>query len=248
MIGYSGKIIGFSNNRVAGYGSGPVPPGPSSLPSDMHFVYLANDFANGSIPNRASNSMVGGYTGTGTLTKNGSGSNCYLSNGNDDHSFLSVDLSYADLELMKGVSNVYTFYCRVMQTSQSGMGHVGGIFSWRFDGGYVYMIRSEDNLLQIHWWSGQNTLPLDIDTVYKITVNGDIFTVTNMLNPSSTWTGDARLHGTREMGNTMTTFNAWYEGSGEAYLDRMYALAGIARATTAAEDTAITTAMMNQAV
>lgn len=243
MIGYNDKIIGFGGNRVAGSVSGPTPPSPSALPSDMHFLYLANDFAGGYIPNRAANSTVGNYVQEGTLDKNGSGANCYLSNGLSDSNYLYVYLGDADLDLMKGVTNEYTFYCRVMQTS----GATGGIFSWRMDGGYVYMIRCDDNNVQIHWWSGQDTnCSLAIDTVYKITVNYDIFTVTDMLNPSNTWTGDARLYGDREMGTEMTTFHAGYPG--EARLDRMYGLAGIARATTSAEDTAITNALMNQAV
>ena len=81
----TGIYYGSTPAKRVYYGSTKVWP---SIPSDMDFVYLANDFVTGGIPNRATNSDMGTYLAQGTLTQNGTGGDCYLSNGNSASNFL----------------------------------------------------------------------------------------------------------------------------------------------------------------
>ena len=242
------KIWTFNNN-IMKYGNSAMvtgsaePPGPP-LPSDMHFLYLANDYNGTYIQNRAINSGIGSYQRQGSLTKYGNGSNCYISaDGWDD--MLCVSLDNNDLELMKGLNNVYTFFIRVYNNA-GDYDNPGGIISWRYQGdGYIYMIRSSGNQLQIHLNGGIDTgLLLTADTVYKIAVSLSFFGAYDLYGPHMWSTTGGPYE--RDMGNIMTTFN---EGSGYSpYMERFYGIAGIARVTTREEDMAIASVLMNQTV
>lgn len=217
------------------YGSTKVWP---TIPSDMDFVYLANDFASGGIPNKASNSDMGNYLVQGTLTKNGSGPDCYLSNGNSVSNFLYIDLTNDRLNAMKALSSYYTFFVRAYQSS-SGM---GALFCWRIldSNAYVYMIRCNNGKLQIHNTAGVDTLTLSASKVFKVTVNGSNAVVSDMEGSTQT----ASVSSSRNMGSRMTSF---YAGTGdEAVLDRLYGVAGIARQTTAYEDSIIRDLLLTQ--
>ena len=217
------------------YGSTKVWP---SIPSDMDFVYLANDFTSGGIPNKAINSDMGNYLVQGTVTKNGSGSNCYLSNGNSGSNYLYINLTTARLTAMKALSSYYTFFVRAYQSS-SGL---GALFCWRIldTNAYVYMIRCNNGKLQIHNTTGVDTLTLSASKVFKVTVNGSNAVVSDMEGTTQT----ASVSSSRNMGSRMTSF---YAGTGsEAVLDRLYGVAGIARQTTAYEDTVIRDLLLTQ--
>lgn len=222
------------------------PPTPLPFPSDMDFVYLANDFDGTQIPNKATGTTAfGPYLQQGTITKNGSGSSAYLSNGLSDSNYLYKDLTTTELDALKAINGTYTFFIRVMQTS----GGLGAIMSCRLlnDSGYIYMIRSHDNELEIHTNSqhkcGSN-FSLTTDRVYKVVINGSTFKAVNLsTNNEFSFTYSTN----RNMGTRMSTFNG-YSGAAEGYLDRFYALAGIARATTAEEDTQIKEYLMSQGV
>lgn len=217
------------------YGSTKVWP---SIPSDMDFVYLANDFTSGGIPNKAINSDMGNYLVQGTVTKNGSGSNCYLSNGNSVSNYLYINLTTARLTAMKALSSYYTFFVRAYQSS-SGL---GALFCWRIldTNAYVYMIRCNNGKLQIHNTAGVNTLTLSALKVFKVTVNGSNAVVSDMEGTTQT----ASVSSSRNMGSRMTSF---YAGTvSEAVLDRLYGVAGIARQTTAYEDTVIRDLLLTQ--
>lgn len=216
-------------------------PGPS-LPADTDFVYLAKNFDGTKIVNAVQGSTFGDYLENGTLTVNGSGASCYLSNGLSSSNYLYKDLSEAQLNAIKAEEGTYTFFIRMMLTGSYGT--VGGIMSTRMNGGYVYMIRCVSNQIQFHDWSGHNLgadFMLNVDRVYKLQISGSYFYGKNLDTDATT----SISFGTdRDMGYKMTTFNAGF-GS-EAYLDRFYGFAGIARATTADEDEAFKTALMNQ--
>lgn len=239
--------ISFGSNNAIGiyhgstpakrvyYGSTKVWP---SIPSDMDFVYLANDFVTGGIPNRAINSDMGTYLTQGTLTKNGTGGNCYLSNGNSVSNYLYINLTTARLTAMKALSSYYTFFVRAYQ-STSGL---GALFCWRIldTNAYVYMIRCNNGKLQIHNTTGVDTLALSASKVFKVTVNGSNAIVSDMEGATQT----ASVSSSRNMGSRMTSF---YAGTGsEAVLDRLYGVAGIARQTTAYEDTVIRDLLLTQ--
>ena len=240
-------MISFGSNNAIGiyhgstpakrvyYGSTKVWP---SIPSDMDFVYLANDFTSGGIPNKANNSDMGNYLVQGTVTKNGSGSNCYLSNGNSVSNYLYINLTTARLTAMKALSSYYTFFVRAYQSS-SGL---GALFCWRIldTNAYVYMIRCNNGKLQIHNTTGVDTLTLSASKVFKVTVNGSNAVVSDMEGTTQT----ASVSSSRNMGSRMTSF---YAGTGsEAVLDRLYGVAGIARQTTAYEDTVIRDLLLSQ--
>ena len=220
------------------YGSTKVWP---SIPSDMDFVYLANDFTSGGIPNKASNSDMGNYLVQGTITKNGSGKDCYLSNGNSASNFLYINLTTARLTAMKALSSYYTFFVRAYQPTSG----TGALFSWRYldDNAYVYMIRCNSNKVQIHNTTGVNTLTMSTSKVFKITVNGSNAVVSDMEGTTQT----ASVSSSRNMGTRMTSFNAHGpSATTEAVLDRLYGVAGIARQTTAYEDTVIRDLLLTQ--
>mgnify|MGYP002508212240 CR=1 FL=1 len=220
----------------------PTPPVPS-LPSDMDFVYLANDFDGSKIPNKATGTNAfGPYLQQGTITKNGNGSSCYLSNDHSTSNYLYIDLTSAQLNTMKPSSGAYSFFIRVQSTS-SGL---GAIFSWRLnnDSSYIYMIRANNGKLQLHSTTGyDSSFDLDESQVYKVVVESSTLTAYKL----STGSTFAISHGSYNMSTKMSTFNA-YPYSGEGVLDRMYGLAGIARATTTEEDTQIKEYLMSQGV
>ena len=204
----------------------------------MDFVYLANDFTSGGIPNKANSSDMGNYLVQGTITKNGSGGNCYLSNGNSVSNYLYINLTTARLTAMKALSSYYTFFVRAYQ-STSGL---GALFCWRIldTNAYVYMIRCNNGKLQIHNTTGVDTLALSASKVFKVTVNGSNAVVSDMEGATQT----ASVSSSRNMGSRMTSF---YAGTGsEAVLDRLYGVAGIARQTTAYEDTVIRDLLLTQ--
>lgn len=234
------------NGRPIGLFVDDVPPEPPTpvnpFPSDMDFVYLANDFDGTQIPNKATGTNAfGPYLQYGTLTKNGSGSDCYLSNGLSSSNYLYYDLTSAQRDSMYGNNgSTYTFFIRGYNRSSYD---VGGIFSWRANGGYQYMIRSSGQYLQLHTSSGNNSsFSLDSDQVYKVFVSGNLFEAVK-LSTGSTYSVTIS---TKSMGTRMTSFWAGY--GNEAYMDRIYALAGIPRATTAEEDEQIKNYLLSQGV
>ena len=234
----TGIYYGNTPAKRVYYGSTKVWP---TIPSDMDFVYLANDFVTGGIPNRAINSDMGTYLAQGTLTKNGSGGECYLSNGNSASNFLYINLTSARLTAMKALSSYYTFFVRAYQPTSG----IGALFSWRYldDNAYVYMIRCNSNKVQIHNTTGVNTLTLSTSKVFKITVNGSNAVVSDMEGTTQT----ASVSSSRNMGTRMTSFNAHGpSATNEAVLDRLYGVAGIARQTTAYEDTVIRDLLLTQ--
>lgn len=241
MIRFNNKLIRINGNLAGEVIIPPEPPAPS-VPSDMDFIYFANDFDGSKITNVAPNSTFGDYLQSGTLVKNGSGSSCYLSkSGSTD--YLYKDLTTTELDNIKALNNTYTFFIRMMQDVSTG---TGGIMSCRLNGGYIYMIRSVNKQLQIHT-SGGTTLgsnfSLAVDRVYKVVINDSLFQAFN-LDTSATYS--LTYTGGRQMGNRMTSFHAGY--SGELALDRFYAFAGIPRATTAEEDEIIKTVLMTQSL
>lgn len=209
-----------------------------TIPSDMDFVYVANDFTSGGIPNKAANSDMGNYLVSGTITKNGSGKDCYLSNANSDSNYLYINLTANRLNAMKALNSYYTFFVRVHQSS-SGL---GGLFCWRIldSNAYVYMIRCHDGKLQIHNTTGVDTLSLSASKVFKVTVHGSNAVVSDMEGTTQT----ASVSSSRNMQTRMTSF---YAGSvGESILNRLYGVAGIARQTTSYEDTVIRDLLLTQ--
>ena len=230
--------VGTNKIKEAYYGSSKI---YSTLPN-MDFIYQAKDLTSTGIPNKAANSTYGEYKKAGTLTSNGSGASCYLTNGSSDSNYLYIDLTNAQLNAMKATNSTYTFFCRVMQTS-NGM---GGVFSWRKNNNgsaYIYMIRANNQQLQIHTSTGNNcgsNFSLATDRVYKIVVNGSSFIAYNLDNNT---TYSLNYSTTRNMGTKMTSF---FAGDTESALSRFYAVAGVARATTANEDAIIKQVLMNQ--
>ena len=217
------------------YGSTKVWP---TIPSDMDFVYLANDFASGGIPNKINGSDMGNYLADGTITKNGSGSNCYLSNGNSISNYLYIDLTATRLNAMQATSSYYTFFVRAYQSS-SGL---GALFCWRIlnENAYNYMIRCHDGLLQVHGTTGVDVLSMSESKVFKIVVNGSNITASDMEGSTQT----VAIESSRNMSTRMTSF---FAGTGsEAVLDRLYGVAGIARQTTAYEDSVIRDLLLTQ--
>jgi len=245
MLKFNNKVMKFGN--YWGTGGSVIPPEPPepptpTVPSDMDFIYFANDFDGSKIPNSAASANAfGPYLKMGTLTKNGSGSDCYLSNGLAASNYLYYDLTSTQRDAMYGNNgNTYTFFLRVYNRSSYD---IGGIFSWRANGGYQYMIRSDGQYLQLHTSSGyDSSFSLDADQVYKVYINGSTLTAVKLSSGVDYSVGIS----VKEMGTRMTSFWAGY--GGEAYLDRIYALAGIPRATTAEEDEIIKTVMMNQSL
>lgn len=241
MLNNRPLYVGNIRPLVIDGGSEPIPPTPS-VPSDMDFIYFANDFDGVKIPNVAPNSTFGDYLQSGTLTKNGSGSSCYLSKGTSN-SYLYKDLTTTQLDNIKALNNTYSFFIRMMQdTSYS----IGGVMSCRLNGGYIYMIRCNAQQLQIHTSRGNDlgsNFSMTNDRVYKVVINNSSFQAFN-LDTSATYS--LTYTDGRQMGNTMTSFHAGY--SGEMALDKFYAFAGIPRATTAEEDKLIKTALMNQSL
>ena len=222
-----------------------LPEEKPPFPSDMDFIYLANNFDGSQIPNVITTSDMGPYLKSGTITKNGSGSSCYLSSSKANADDLYISLTSTRLNAMKATSGTYTFFFRVINTSSG----IGGILVWRNndDGNYIYMIRSNGSQFQIHFTSGTDlgttNFSIATDNVYKVSVSGNNYLAKN-LTSGYTWT--TVNSSTKAMGTRMHTF---FAGAGsETALDRFYACAGIARATTDAEDEQIKAYLMSQGV
>lgn len=211
---------------------------------DMDFIYQANDFDGTKIPNKVPNSTFGDYLSSGTITKNDTGSGCYLSN-NNQRNYLYKYLSDEDFEHIKAVNNMYTFYIRMM--NENGTGGIMSTRAYQVTPGdtYNYMIRSNGKKLQLHT-AGGNDCPtanfdLSIDRVYKVYISGTSFNAKNLDdNVVYNFTDTSN----RNMSNYMSTFWAGY--GNEANLSRFYAFAGIARETTDEEDQIIKDLLMNQ--
>jgi len=220
---------------------------PLPYPADMDFIYQAKDLDSSKIPNKVQGSTFGDYLKSGTLTSNYTGAACYLTNANNGSNYLYKDLTSAQLDAMKAVSSTYTYFIRCMQlTGDTGM---GGILSWRYNGGsnntYIYMIRAYQQQLQIHTSSGNqcgSNFSLTIDRVYKVVINGSSFKAYNLDNNAEY---SLTYSTNRSMGSQMRTF---WAGSDEYNLTRFYAIAGIPRATTTEEDTKIKNILMNQSL
>lgn len=232
---YVGSTLVFSG------GSGPV---PSVLPSDMDFIYQAKDFDGSKITNKASNSTIGDYLQMGTLVLHSTGADAYLTNDLSSNNYLYVDLTTAQLNAMKATSSTYTYFMRVMQTTNG----LGAIVSFRMlsNNSYIYMIRANNQQLQLHTTTGYDcgsNFLLTTDRVYKVVINGSSFKAYN-LDTAAEYS--LSYSTTRRMSTRMTSFNGYAAGNDEGTLDRFYALAGIARATTAEEDANIKAVLMNQ--
>jgi hypothetical protein len=226
-----GDILGYDNIAV---------------PSDMDFIYLARTFDGDKIVNTAPNPVLGNYSRIGTLTLNGTGSTAYLSNGNSASNYLYVDLTTAQLNTMKATNSVYTYFIRVMQTTNG----LGAIVSFRMldNNSYIYMIRANYQQLQLHTTTGYDcgtNFSLSTDRVYKVVINGSSLKAYN-LDTAAEYS--LSYSTTRRMSTRMTSFNGYAGGNDEGTLDRFYALAGIPRATTAEEDAAIKYVLMNQII
>lgn len=230
----TGIYYGNTPAKRVYYGSTKVWP---TIPSDMDFVYVANDFTSVGIPNKAANSDMGNYLVSGTITKNGSGKDCYLSNANSTSNYLYIDLTANRLNAMKALSSYYTFFVRAYQSTAG----LGALFCWRIldPNAYVYMIRNNNGKLQIHDTSGVDTLTLSASKVFKITVNGSNAVVSDMEGTTQTVSVSSR--------NMQTRMTSFYAGVlDEGVLDRLYGIAGIARQTTAYEDTVIRDLLLTQ--
>ena len=217
-----------------------------SVPSDMDFVYLARTFDGDKIVNTAPNPVLGNYLRMGTLTLHGTGSTAYLSNGNSASNYLYVDLTTAQLNAMKATNSVYTYFIRVMQTTNG----LGAIVSFRMldNNAYIYMIRANYQQLQLHTTTGYDcgtNFSLSTDRVYKVVINGSSLKAYNL---DTTAEYSLSYSTTRRMSTRMTSFNGYAGGNDEGTLDRFYALAGIPRATTAEEDAAIKYVLLNQII
>lgn len=240
MLKYNGSILKVNNGQSI-IGSVTLSP---LYPSDMDFIYLANNFDGSKIPNVITTSDMGPYLKSGNITKNGSGSSCYLSNGLVYSNFLYIDLTTTRLNAMKASNSTYTYFIRVYAPSNG----TGGIACFRnTDSNYKYMIRVGSNKVEVHGTAGTLTLSLDPNKVFKITINGANAVVNDLEGTTQT----VNITTTREMGSRMTTFLAGVNNSvyaNEGKLDRFYGIAGIARATTDAEDRLIKAYLMSQGV
>ena len=222
------------------------------FPADMDFMYLANEFNGTNLPNKATGTNAfGPYLVNGTITKNGSGSNCYLSNNLDSNNQLYYNLTDNQLNKMKPTNNgdTYSFFIRAYQSSSNA---TSGIFSWRTSG-YIYMIRCQQGHIQLHT-SGGNTLGDDFiltsSNVFKViaTKSNEGQCSISAKNLITGVTSQSYTY-TPTMNNKMVSFTGYAStGRGESSLDAIYALAGIPRATTAEEDEQIKNYMLSQGV
>lgn len=235
------------NNRPILVNSRPLiindSPAPApTLPNDMDFLYFAKDVFGSKITNSAPNSTFGDYLVAGTLLLLDTGANAFLYNSSSASNYLYKDLTTEQLNAMKAIDSTYTFFIRVQQDTND----MGGIISWRNGNSYIYMIRGYQKQLQLHTTTGYNCgsdFVLTSDKVYKVVINGSSFKAYNLNNNAEY---SLTYSTNRTMTSRMTTFNADLGSSGEANLDRFYALAGIPRATTAEEDEVIKQCMLNQ--
>lgn len=248
MIMLNNRPLYVGNIRPLIVGESPEPPGPS-VPSDMDFIYLANDFDGTQIPNKATGTnALGPYLEEGTITKNGNGADCYLSNGFGDNR-LYINLTQEQVYKMYPYNNgdTYTFFLRAYQDTSR---YTSGIITWRTSG-YIYMIRCQSGQLQLHTTSGNNlgtNFLLTSDKVYKViaTNSGGTHTIyaVNLMtgNVSNSYTYNPNMN------TKMSSFTGYNSGSSESQTDAIYGIAGIPRATTAEEDEIIKTVLMNQSL
>ena len=264
--GVPGTIVSLSNTPDAGYvldgyqltGSSLIdsdkfmikksdvtvqPSFRMNIPLDLDFLYQAKDFDGTKIPNKAINPVFGDYLQAGTLTKNGSGSECYLSNANSQNNYLYVDLTSAQVTAIKALAGTtYTWFIRVANTSG-----YGGIMSTRNgDSNFIYMIRSNGSQLQVHNSAGRDlgsNFSLVSGNVFKVRISGGNYYAKNLTNGSE-WSITDNY--TKAMGTRMKTF---YAGSGsEAYLASFYGMAGIPRDTTSEEDEIMKNCLLSQRI
>jgi hypothetical protein len=214
-----------------------------NIPLDLDFLYQAKDFDGSKIPNKAINPTFGDYLQAGTLTKNGTGSECYLSNASSTSNYLYVDLTSAQVTAIKALAGTtYTWFIRVANTSG-----VGGIVSTRNgDSNFIYMIRSNGTSLQIHNSAGRDlgsNFALTSGNVFKVRISGTSYYAKNLTNGSEWSQTDSY---TKAMGTRMKTF---YAGAGsESYLAAFYGMAGIPRDTTAEEDEIMKNCLLSQSI
>ena len=247
MIKYNGRQI-LKNGWGLNYTEPPVPP----IPTDTDFVYLAKNFDGTKVVNAVQGSTFGDYLAYGTITSNGSGASCYLSNGNSRDNYLYKVLTTDELNniMAKATSSsAYTFFFRML-TESAG---TGGMMSTRAYGvpgysgdHYNYMIRCENNQIQLHTTRGTNLgsdFMLNVDRVYKVVIAYDKMYAYN-LDTSASYTLDYST--SRNMSKYMTTFWAGYQN--EATLARFYGFAGIPRQTTTEEDAKFKECLMNQSL
>lgn len=231
MITYNGNVLTVNNKWLYK---------PNML-DIFDFIYLANNFNGDYIPNSADSSF-GNYLEHGTLTKNGSGANCYLSNGYSDNNYLYKTLRETELNKFKAVDSTYTFFFRVYNSTNG----TGGIVSTRTEVNttYNYMIRSYGNSLEIHTRAphyNNNFKLYNPDIVYKVQISGNTFTTKNLIHGTEWVYND---NSDRSMGRTMYSFFAGYND--ENHLERFYGLAGIAKETSVYEDEYIKDILLNQ--
>lgn len=197
-----------------------IPPTPP-ISEDLMFLYLANDFDGTKIPNRATNGLMGDYLKWGTITKNGSGSSCYLSNDLDGTNYLYTSISTTVRDLMRAFDNTFTYYVRVYNRNVG----TGGIISWRSNFGnaqgsnYCYMIRTNSEKLEVHFDSGVGLEGwlLDSDKVYKLEFDSSGVVVTDLSN-NNTYTIENSTD--RGMSTYMFSFVATCNWPGQNYRSR----------------------------
>lgn len=241
MLSFNNKLISI-NGKLSNW----TAPEPGVLPSDMDFVYLANNFDGTKVINVAPNTTFGDYLQEGTITKNGSGADCYLSNGFVNN---RLYINLTNEQLLKMYPNTdgdsYTFFLRAYQSTERS---TSGIITWRVSG-YIYMIRCYRGQLQLHTSSGNNlgsNFMLTSDTVYKViaTYSGGTHSIyavnlmTDAVSQSYTYNPN--------MNTKMSSFTGYSSSGGESQTDAIYGIAGIPRQTTAEEDEAIKDVLMNQ--
>lgn len=245
MIRFNNKLLRVNNKLAGEIVIPPVPP----IPTDMDFIYFANDFDGTQVPNKAiGTNAFGPYLVEGTITKNGSGPDCYLSNGFTNNR-LYYNLTNDQLNKMKPTNNgdTYTFFIRAYQNTSRG---TSGILSWR-SSGYIYMIRCNNGQLQLHTSSGHDlgsNFLLTSDKVYKVIATKNNNTCS--ISAKNLNTGDVSNSYTYSpsMNNKMVSFTGYATSGGESQTDAIYALAGIPRATTEEEDLVIKDVLMNQSL
>lgn len=217
---------------------------PGDIPLGTDFIYFAKDYQVGvGIPNIITDSDMKTFTQFSTsnpLELRGTGSDIYLTNLNNrtTDTRLQQTVTAERLEAMKGLNNAYIWYFRAYNTRGCG-----GLASFRNNGGYNYMIRTNNNKVQIHMSSGSDTITMIDGNVIKIKFLYDKCYVTDLDTGISQ---TLNIGTTRDMGTNMTTFNAGY--SSENSLDKLYGMAGIHRETTAEEDEFFRQALHKQSI
>lgn len=222
---------------------------PPAIPEDTLFIYLADDFDGSKIPNKVTaGTDMGPYLANGTLNKNGTGANCYLSQGSS-YSHLYIENSIATRNLMRADNSPFTYFFRVVTRT----GGTGGIICWRCNinsgpgNNYCYMIRCDENQVNIHtdqWNELGEDFSLTSDNVYKIVVNGFDYYGKNLTTNATTSFHDVSTKG---MSTKMISIAATEYGD-EADLNEFYGIAGVARETTSEEDELMKNILMNQSI